>query len=162
MTAGGPATQHVSRSTARSVFHAVVMRLTGGMTIELTDHFARILTAPAFGHLGTVRPNGSVQVNPMWFEFDGEAGVIRFTHTTKRAKFRNLQKNPNMTLEVVDPDNPMKYVEVRGHLTEVVADPEGAFYVHLGQRYGDPDTEAPADKADRVILVMTVEKVNGR
>ena len=138
------------------------MRLTGGMTIELSDHFARILAAPAFGHLGTVRPHGSVQVNPMWFEFDAEAGVMRFTHTTKRAKYRNLQKNPHMTLEVVDPENPMKYVEVRGRLAEVIPDPEGAFYVHLGQRYGDPDTQAPADKADRVILVMAIEKVNGR
>ena len=56
----------------------------------------------------------------------------------------------------------MKYVEVRGRLAEVIPDPEGAFYVHLGQRYGDPDTQAPADKADRVILVMAIEKVNGR
>ncbi|HZW41472.1 MAG TPA: PPOX class F420-dependent oxidoreductase [Agromyces sp.] len=132
------------------------------MTIELSDHFARILAAPAFGHLGTVRPHGSVQVNPMWFEFDGEAGVIRFTHTTKRAKFRNLQKNPHMTLEAVDPENPMKYVEVRGRLAETVPDPEGAFYVHLAKRYGETDPEPPADKADRVVLVMRIEKVNGR
>lgn len=142
------------------------MRLTGVMTIEttiqLSDHFARILSAPVFGHLGTVRPDGSVQVNPMWFEFDGDAGVIRFTHTTKRAKFRNLQANPLMTLEAIDPANDFKYVEVRGRLTDVIPDPEGAFYVHLGRRYGNPDQEAPADKDDRVILVMSVERVNGR
>lgn len=142
------------------------MRLTGAMTIqttiEISDHFARILSAPVFGHLATVRPDGSVQVNPMWFEFDGDAGVIRFTHTTKRAKFRHLQANPLMTLEMIDPANPFKYVEVRGRLIDVIADPEGDFYVHLGKRYGNPEQEAPADKDDRVILVMSVEKVNGR
>ena len=122
------------------------------MTIELSPHFARILAAPVFGHLATVRPHGGVQVNPMWFEFDGEAGVIRFTHTTKRAKFKNLQKNPHMTLEALDPENPHKYVEVRGRLAEVIHDPEGSFYVHLGQRYGNPHQQAPADKDDRVIL----------
>jgi len=132
------------------------------MTHGLTDHFARILAAPVYGHLATVRKNGSVQVNPMWFEFDRETGVVRFTHTTTRAKFRNLQHDPRMTLEALDPENPLKYVEVRGRLAEVVPDPEGAFYVHLANRYGDPDAAAPADRADRVILVMQVEKITGR
>ena len=38
-----------------------------------------LLDLAVYGHLGTVRPNDTVQVNPMWFEFDGEH--IRFTHT---------------------------------------------------------------------------------
>jgi PPOX class probable F420-dependent enzyme len=130
------------------------------MTVEIDEHFARILAAPVFGHLGTVRPDGSVQVNPMWFERDGD--TLRFTHTTKRKKFRNLQGDPRMTLEAIDPEAPYKYVEVRGRLVEVIPDPEGAFYVHLGRRYGNPGTQAPADRADRVILVMRIEKVTGR
>lgn len=138
------------------------VRLTEGMTIELDEHATRILTAPVFGHLATVRPDGSVQVNPMWFELDADAGVIRFTHTTTRAKYRNLQRNPHMTLEALDPENPLRYVEVRGRLAEVIPDPEGAFYVRLGRRYGNAEQQAPADKADRVILEMRIEKVNGR
>ncbi|GAA1504371.1 PPOX class probable F420-dependent enzyme [Agromyces terreus] len=132
------------------------------MTIELDEHAARILNAPVFGHLATVRPDGSVQVNPMWFELDADAGVIRFTHTTKRAKYRNLQQNPHMTLEALDPENPLRYVEVRGRLATVTPDPEGAFYVHLGKRYGNPEQQAPDDKADRVVLELRIEKVNGR
>jgi len=132
------------------------------MTVEISDHFSRILSAPVFAHLGTVRPNGEVQVNPMWFEFDPEAQTIRFTHTTTRAKFRNLQANPRMTLSMTDPENPFKYVEVRGRLADVVPDPEGAMYVRLGQRYGNPNEQAPDDSADRVVLVMQIEKVNGR
>ena len=138
------------------------VRLTGGMTVEISDHFARILSSPVFAHLGTERPNGEVQVNPMWYEFDPETQTIRFTHTSKRAKFRNLQADPRMTLEMTDPENPLKYVEVRGRLVEVLPDPEGAMYVRLGQRYGNPNEQAPADKADRVVLVMAIEKVNGR
>jgi hypothetical protein len=63
---------------------------------------------------------------------------------------------------MTDPENPLKYVEVRGRLVEVLPDPEGAMYVRLGQRYGNPNEQAPADKADRVVLVMAIEKVNGR
>ncbi len=132
------------------------------MTTDLTAHFDRILSAPVFGHLATRRRNGTIQVNPMWFEYDRDAQTIRFTHTTKRGKFKNLQHDPNMTLEALDPENPLKYVEVRGRLAEVIHDPEGAFYVHLGQRYGNPHQQAPADKADRVILVMQIDKIAGR
>lgn len=116
-----------------------------------------LLERPLFGILGTVRPDATVQVNPMWFEYDGEH--IRFTHTTKRAKFRNLQRNPSMSLAVLDPDDPMRYLEIRGRLVEAVPDPTGAFYVVLGKRYGNAAQEPPADSADRVILVMSIEKV---
>jgi PPOX class probable F420-dependent enzyme len=113
-----------------------------------------------FGALGTIRPDDTVQVNPMWFEYDGEH--VRFTHTSKRGKFRNLQRNPSMSLLLINDENPQSYLELRGRLIEVIEDPEGDFYVRLGRRYGNPDQQPPPDKADRVILVMSVEKANGR
>jgi PPOX class probable F420-dependent enzyme len=119
-----------------------------------------LLEQPLYGHLGTIRPDGTVQVNPMWFEFDGEH--VRFTHTTKRQKYRNLQHNPAMALSIVDPDNPVRYIEVAGRLVETVPDPEGAFYVRLQNRYGDPSTTPPPDKADRVVLVMSIERATGQ
>ncbi|MDF2991239.1 MAG: hypothetical protein K0S37_1753 [Microbacterium sp.] len=126
----------------------------------IPDTLRDLLEKPYYGALGTVRPDGSVQVNPMWFEFDGEH--VLFTHTVTRQKYRNLQHNPSMSLMVYDPDQPYRYVEVRGRLVEEVADPEGAFYVRLGQRYGNPGQEAPPDRANRVILKMSVEKVGGQ
>ena len=126
------------------------------MTATIPDDLADLLERPLYGSLGTVRPDGTVQVNPMWFEFDGE--TVRFTHTTFRAKYRNLQHNPSMSLLVTDPDIPQRYLEVRGTLAEVIPDPDGAFFVRLGQRYGTPDQQPPPDRADRVILVMTVTR----
>lgn len=126
------------------------------MTQIIPAQFEHLLVAPNYGSLGTIRPDDTVQVNPMWFEYDGE--YIRFTHTTKRAKFRNLQHNPAMSLSVLDPDNPFHYLEVRGALVDVVPDPTGEFYVRLGKRYGNSEQQAPPDSADRVILVMNIAK----
>ena len=126
----------------------------------IPDHLRALLERPLFAALGTIRPDDTVQVNPMWFEYDGEH--VRFTHTNKRGKFRNLQRNPSMSLMVIDPDNPQSYLELRGRLVETIDDPAGEFYVRLGRRYGNPDQQPPPDKADRVILVMSVEKANGR
>lgn len=127
-------------------------------TSAVPDRFLPFLTEPNFGFLGTVRPDGTAQVNPMWFEFDGEH--VRFTHTTKRQKYRNLQQNPSMSLAVARASDLYRYVELRGRLVEVVPDPEGAFYVHLAERYGEADPQPPADHADRVILVMSVDRVS--
>jgi PPOX class probable F420-dependent enzyme len=130
------------------------------MTADIPSHLLPLLTNPNFGSLATVRPNNTAQVNPMWFEYDGEH--LLFTHTSKRAKFRNLQKNPSMALAVFDPQHPQSYIEVRGELSEVREDPTGEFYVRLGKRYGNATQAPPPDKADRVILVMSITKVNGR
>ncbi len=127
-------------------------------SLTLTADDVRLLDPPNYGMLGTLRPSGELQINPMWFERFGDE--LRFTHTSKRGKFRNLQQNPTMTLAVLDPDSPFHYAEVRGTLVDVLPDPEGEFYVRLGKRYGNAEQEAPADKADRVVLVMRIEKVN--
>lgn len=124
------------------------------MSVNLPPDLIPLLEAPNFGFLGTVRPDDTVQVNPMWFAFDGEH--ILFTHTTKRAKFRNLQHNPSMSLAVADPENSYHYLEVRGRLVEVRPDPEGDFYQQLARRYGS-DSGAPPDSPDRVVLVMSIE-----
>jgi PPOX class probable F420-dependent enzyme len=120
--------------------------------VAIPAGYEDLLTRPLYGHLATTRPDGSPQVNPMWFEWDGE--VLRFTHTTKRQKYRNIAANPHVAISVVDPDVPYKYLEVRGVVEEIVPDPTGAFYLRLNDRYDGPLTEPPTDAADRVIVVV--------
>ncbi len=128
------------------------------MTQTVSHHLLDLLDRPLYASLGTIRPDNTVQVNPMWFEFVGD--TLRFTHTSRRAKYRNLKHNPAMSLLVTDPDDPQRYVEVRGRLTEVVPDPEGAYYVHLAKRYGEANPSPPPDHAVRVILIMNIENVS--
>lgn len=128
---------------------------------EIHSSHVALLHEPNIGHLATLRPDGRIQLNDMWFLFDGRD--IRFTHTNKRVKFRNLQLNPAMTLSVTDPVDRYRYVELRGKLREVIEDPTGSFYQVLDRRYGAADSSpAPADAADRVILVMAIEVVRVR
>lgn len=131
-------------------------RQTEGMTDLIPAAYRHLLELPLYGHLGTIRPDDTAQVTPMWFEFDGEH--VRFTHTTKRQKYRNLQHNPSYALSIIDPENPFHYLEVAGTVVDIVPDPEGAFYVRLQNRYGNPSTTPPADRANRVILVASIER----
>lgn len=129
-------------------------------TPTIPDNLLDLLERPLYGSLGVIRPDGTVQVSPMWFELID--GTLRFTHTNTRAKFRALQQNPSMSLAVFDPETPIHHVEVRGRLIEAQPDPTGAFYQRLGRRYGNPETPAPPDAAERVVLVMSIDRVLGR
>ena len=126
------------------------------MTAEIPAERRHLLDIPHFAMLGTIRPDDTVQVNPMWVDYDEPTHTLRFTHTTYRQKYRNLQHNPSMSLAIFD-DNWLDYLEVRGKLIEVIPDPTGAYYVHLQKRYGEDSDVPPKDKADRVILVMSIE-----
>ncbi len=61
-----------------------VSRVVEGVNVAMPDDLRDLLDRPLYAALGTIRPNSSVQVNPMWFDFDGEH--VRFAHTTYRAK----------------------------------------------------------------------------
>lgn len=132
------------------------------MSAEIPADYLPLIVDPNFGMLGTILPSDAPQVNPMWFEYNAETHTVRFTHTTYRQKYRNLQRNPAMSLAIFHPDDPETYLEVRGKLIETIPDPTGAFYVHLQNRYGDPSDRPPRDKEDRVILVMSITKAIGR
>ena len=96
-----------------------------------------LLERPLYAHVAIIRPDGSPQVNPMWFSYDGQS--IRLTHTRTRQKYRNLMANPAIAMSVNDPDEPYRYLEIRGLLDHVGADPAGEFSRLLSQRYGRGD-----------------------
>ena len=62
--------------------------------VAIPEEYESLLERPVFGHLATVRPDGRPQVNPMWFDWDGE--LLRFTHTTKRQKCRSIAISPRI------------------------------------------------------------------
>lgn len=118
---------------------------------ELPASHADLLERPTFAHLATVAPDGSPHTSVMWFDWDGE--VLRFTHTTTRQKFKNLQAEPRVAISIHDPDNPYRALEVRGTVESTVPDDEVAsFYKSLQARYGE-DYEI-TDAPKRVILTV--------
>lgn len=70
----------------------------------------------AFAHLATLMPNGSPQVTPVWVDFDGRHVLINTAEG--RQKDKNLQRDGRVALSVIDPENPYRYLEVRGHIAQ--------------------------------------------
>ena len=123
-------------------------------TPVIPESLADLLQRPLYAHLATVRPDGTPQVNPTWFRFDGE--YLWLTATTRRQKHRNWQRQPAVALSVTDPDRPSRYLEVRGRVERILPDPDGSEFVRLAERYGMPQGPPP-DAADRIAVAIRPE-----
>lgn len=110
-------------------------------------------------HVATIGPNGEPQNNPVWFDWDGE--ILSFSQTTGRQKFKNLGRDPRVALSVVDPENPYRYLEVRGTVERIDPDPDFAFIDAMAKKYMDADAypfHQPGD--ERVIVRVRPEKTS--
>ena len=121
--------------------------------MELPETHLDLLERPIFAHLATVGRNGAPRVNPMWFLWDPDQQVLRLTHTNNRHNYRYIQAEPRVALSLADPDNPYRYLQVRGVVEKIEDDPTGAFYQTLQLRYRGYTREV-ADREVRVILTV--------
>lgn len=116
-----------------------------------------ILDKPALAHVATVTPAGGPRTSPMWFEWDGER--ILLSHTKARAKYRDVQANGRIALSIADPDDPYRYLEIRGPV-EIEDDPDKTLIHRLSKKYTGRDRyefDGPGD--ERVIFKVTPERV---
>ena len=87
----------------------------------------------AFADLATVMPDGSPQVTPVWFDYIN--GVIRVNTAKGRVKARNMKQGSPVALSIMDPDNPYRYLQVRGKVTRVTEEGAGAHIDTLAKKY---------------------------
>ena len=99
----------------------------------IPDSHKDILTKKAFAHLATVGADGTPQVTPVWVDFDGTH--VRFNTARGRVKDRNLARNPKVALAVQDPDNPYRYIQIRGRVVESTESGADAHIDSLAKKY---------------------------
>lgn len=78
----------------------------------IPEKYRDLLDGPVVVSLATVLEDGQPQVHPVWADFDGEH--IRVNTGAGRAKHRNMEERPQVTVLAVDPENPFRWLEVRG------------------------------------------------
>ena len=105
--------------------------------------------------IATVGPDGRPQVSAVWFLADD--GVVKVSLNVARQKTKNLAANPAVTVFILDPANPARYLEIRGDAT-LDADDDYAFADRLGAKYGGADLRA-MDGPDGRRVVVTVDPV---
>jgi PPOX class probable F420-dependent enzyme len=105
--------------------------------------------------LGDGRPQASV----VWFDAIGES--IRVNSERGRLKVRNMERDPRVTLLIIDPTNQHRYLEIRGDVASISGDGAVEHRALLDQRYLGVDhfTDPANDKGQRVIVTINPTKV---
>lgn len=66
--------------------------------------------------MATIGPTGEPQSNPVWFLWQDDLLWITVGPAGQKAK--NLERDPRIAISMADPDNPIHYLELRGHVVE--------------------------------------------
>ncbi|GAA2507563.1 hypothetical protein GCM10023100_42190 [Actinocorallia cavernae] len=133
------------------------------MSAALSDRLKSLLDGKVFIVVGTVQPDGSPQMSPVWVKRDGEH--LLFSTTVDRRKKLNLDRDPRVTVVVMNPDQPYEYAEIRG--TAELTTTGGQSLIddlslkYTGKKYAEFNPESTQD-AERVVVRITPRKVVGR
>jgi len=103
------------------------------MTATIPEKFRDLLTKKAFAHLATIMQDGGPQVTPVWFDFDGTH--VRINSAKGRVKDKNMRRNGRVALAIQDPENPYRYLGVRGRIEEITETGADAHIDSLSKKY---------------------------
>jgi PPOX class probable F420-dependent enzyme len=113
-----------------------------------------ILDKKGFAHVATVGADGRPQITPVWVDFDGTH--VRINTARGRVKDRNLSKNPHVALSVQDPDNPYRYVQIRGRVAEMTEQGADAHIDSLAKKYIGQDRYPYRQPGEKRVLIKIV------
>ena len=129
------------------------------MTVD--DRMLGFVAEHQWGVLATLKSDGRPQLSNVGYAFDAESQLVRVSVTADRAKTRNLEHDPRVTLHVASRDF-WTWIAVEGtaELTPVAADPEDdtveelvTYYRGINGEHPDWDEYRAAMVADRRLVV---------
>ena len=124
------------------------------MPAEIPATHRALLDSKALANLGTVMKDGSPQVTPVWFDFDGTH--VRVNSAKGRLKDLNMRRDARVALAIVDPENPYHYLEIRGRVVEITESGADAHIDSLAKKYMGVD-KYPLASPDSVRVIYRIE-----
>ena len=81
------------------------------------DQYMDLFQKKSFGAFTTLMPDGSPQTTPVWVDYKN--GEVWVNSALGRQKDKNVRRDARVAVSIQDPDNPYRYVEVRGNVKEI-------------------------------------------
>ncbi|MGH2447580.1 MAG: PPOX class F420-dependent oxidoreductase, partial [Chloroflexota bacterium] len=107
--------------------------LEANMNSTLPESAVELLNGKNFGNLATQTPEGHLQVTPVWVTTDGENVIINTTKDRHKTKY--MEENPQVAIDVLDPENPYRYASVTGKVVEITEQGAEQLIHELSQKY---------------------------
>lgn len=127
------------------------------MSATIPDSHKDLFNKKAFGSFTTLMPDGSPQTTPVWVDFiDGKVIV---NTAMGRQKDRNVRRDPRVAVTLIDPENPYRYLEIRGKVDEITEDGASQHIDKMAKKYIGQDKypwSRPGEK--RELIKITPQK----
>ena len=126
------------------------------MTAPVPDSYKDLFQKRAFGSFTTLMPDGSPQTTPVWVDLvDGNVIV---NTALGRQKDKNVRRDPRVAVTLIDPDNPYRYLEIRGRVNQVTQNGAEKHIDKMAKKYLDKDKYPFARPGEqRVLIKITPE-----
>lgn len=116
----------------------------------ITPEIKQLATGKNFGSLSVKLPNGQILNHIVWVDADDEHVLINTE--VHRTKYRAMLAEPDVTVTILNSENPYSYAEVRGRVVgEVRGDVARAHIDALSQRYNGTEYRNEIE-SERVIM----------
>ncbi len=127
------------------------------MAANLDNYLDLLQQKKAFANLATIMPDGTPQVTPVWFDYQG--GKVRVNTAKGRVKARNLKPGVPVALAILDPDDPYRYLQIRGRVVNATEQGADAHIDSLAKKYLGKDSY-PFRQPGEVRVMYEIEPVS--
>jgi PPOX class probable F420-dependent enzyme len=126
----------------------------------LDEQINKLAQGKNFAAVTTLLPDGTPQTKPLWVDSDGEHLLLNTE--VHRQRYGNIQKDPHITVTIVEAGNWYSWAEVRGHFDGEVRGAEARAHIDkLSRKYTGDDYANPV-RSERVILRVAPDRQNVR
>ena len=127
--------------------------------MDLPENLLTLLRGTSTCYVATTMPDGSPQLTQTWADTDGEYILINTVDGFQ--KVRNVARDPRVAVTIADPDNPTRYIAVRGRVVSTTAEGGAEHIEALSQRYlGTPYAWYGGRDQTRVIMRIEADKIH--
>jgi PPOX class probable F420-dependent enzyme len=120
----------------------------------------KLLQEPQLANFATLMSDGSPQITPVWVDVEPDGSAVLINTAEGRVKTRNVERNPQVAVSVVDSGNAWRAVLVRGTIVERRHEGADAHIDRLAKKYLGKDTYPFRREGEqRVTLVIKPHNV---
>lgn len=127
--------------------------------VTIPENYRDLFEKPSFAFVATLLPDGAPHVVPTWVDFDGDNLLVNTVRGSR--KDRNLRKDPRIALAIADPENPYRYLAVRGEAIDIREEGAREQLDEMAERYTG-EAKYPGPGGDRVLITVRPDDTSGQ
>jgi PPOX class probable F420-dependent enzyme len=120
------------------------------MSGVIPEKYRDLFSKRAFASLATLMADGRPQVTPVWIDYDGDH--VLFNSAKGRQKDKNVRRDPRVAITLMDPENPYRYLEIRGSVVEITEEGADAHIDKMAKKYLGVDKYPYASAGEQRVI----------